>query len=362
MNYKILKGTHVPAYLQVYNQIKDDIINEVYQFNSKLPSKRIVAEELGISITTVEHAYTLLCDEGYIEARQRSGYFVRFRGEDGFVSAPKEPNHYEIAGVGSTSVGVKFPFSVLAKTIRKVIADLGADILSLSPNFGCVEFREAIRKYLVRSRSINANVEQIIIGSGAEYLYGLLTEVLGKNCIYAIEDPSYQKIEQVYLSKGINVEKLKLTSDGIESAALQLARAKVLHISPYRSFPSGVSASLSKRQEYISWVNVGDRYIIEDDFESEFSVERKAEATVFSLATKDNVIYMNTFSQTISPSLRVAYMVLPKVLVPVFEEKVGFIACTVPTFIQYVLTELIESGNYERHINRVRRQKRKLLK
>lgn len=270
MNYKILKGTHVPAYLQVYNQIKDDIINEVYQFNSKLPSKRIVAEELGISITTVEHAYTLLCDEGYIEARQRSGYFVRFRGEDGFVSAPKEPNHYEIAGVGSTSVGVKFPFSVLSKTIRKVTADLGADILSLSPNFGCVEFREAIRKYLVRSRSINANVEQIIIGSGAEYLYGLLTEVLGKNCIYAIEDPSYQKIEQVYLSKGINVEKLKLTSDGIESAALQLARAKVLHISPYRSFPSGVSASLSKRQEYISWVNVGDRYIIEDDFESEF--------------------------------------------------------------------------------------------
>ena len=362
MNYKILKGTHVPAYLQVYNQIKDDIINEVYQFNSKLPSKRIVAEELGISITTVEHAYTLLCDEGYIEARQRSGYFVRFRGEDGFVSAPKEPNHYEIAGVGSTSVGVKFPFSVLAKTIRKVTTDLGADILSLSPNFGCVEFREAIRKYLVRSRSINANVEQIIIGSGAEYLYGLLTEVLGKNCIYAIEDPSYQKIEQVYLSKGINVEKLKLTSDGIESAALQLARAKVLHISPYRSFPSGVSASLSKRQEYISWVNVGDRYIIEDDFESEFSVERKAEATVFSLATKDNVIYMNTFSQTISPSLRVAYMVLPKVLVPVFEEKVGFIACTVPTIIQYVLTELIESGNYERHINRVRRQKRKLLK
>ena len=257
---------------------------------------------------------------------------------------------------------MKFPFSVLAKTIRKVTTDLGADILSLSPNFGCVEFREAIRKYLVRSRSINANVEQIIIGSGAEYLYGLLTEVLGKNCIYAIEDPSYQKIEQVYLSKGINVEKLKLTSDGIESAALQLARAKVLHISPYRSFPSGVSASLSKRQEYISWVNVGDRYIIEDDFESEFSVERKAEATVFSLATKDNVIYMNTFSQTISPSLRVAYMVLPKVLVPVFEEKVGFIACTVPTFIQYVLTELIESGNYERHINRVRRQKRKLLK
>ena len=362
MNYKILKGTHVPAYLQVYNQIKDDIINEVYQFNSKLPSKRIVAEELGISITTVEHAYTLLCDEGYIESRQRSGYFVRFRGEDGFVSAPQGTTHYEITGVSTAFVGVKFPFSVLGKTIRKVTADLGEDILNPSPNFGCIGFREAIKKYLARSRSINANLEQIIIGSGAEYLYGLLTEVLGKNCIYAIEDPSYQKIEQVYLSKGINVEKLKLTSDGIESAALQLARAKVLHISPYRSFPSGVSASLSKRQEYISWVNVGDRYIIEDDFESEFSVERKAEATVFSLATKDNVIYMNTFSQTISPSLRVAYMVLPKALVPVFEDKVGFYACAVPTIIQYVLTELIESGNFERHINRVRRQKRKVLK
>ena len=362
MNYKILKGTHVPAYLQLYSQIKDDIINEVYQFNSKLPSKRIVAEELEISTITVEHAYALLCDEGYVEARQRSGYFVRFRGEDGFVSAPKESIRHEISCGGSKTVGVKFPFSVLAKTIRKVTADLGANILNPSPNFGCVEFREAIRKYLGRSRSINTDVEQIIIGSGAEYLYGLLTEVLGKDCLYAIENPSYQKIEQVYLAEGINIEKLKLTSDGIESSALQKTKAKVLHISPYRSFPSGVSASMSKRQEYLSWANTDGRYIIEDDFESEFSVERKVETTVFSLATKDNVIYMNTFSQTISPSLRVAYMVLPKALVPIFEDKVGFYACAVPTIIQYVLTELIESGNFERHINRVRRQKRKLLK
>ena len=362
MNYKISKGEHTPAYLQLYSQIKDDIINEVYPFNSKLPSKRIVSEETGISIITVEHAYTLLCEEGYIEARPRSGYFVSFSGEDGFASSPKGHIHYDGVNENSKATRYKFPFSVLAKTIRKVTADLDSDILNSSPNFGCVEFREAIRQYLARSRSIHATVDQIIIGSGAEYLYGLLTEVLGKNCIYAIEEPSYQKIEQVYLAKGISIEKLKLTSDGVDSIDLQSTKAKILHISPYRSFPSGVSASVTKRQEYINWANAGDRYIIEDDFESEFSVERKAEATVFSLATEDNVIYMNTFSQTISPSLRVAYMVLPKRLIGAFEDKVGFYACTVPTFIQFVLTELIDSGNFERHINRVRHQKRKELK
>lgn len=362
MNYKIFKGTHIPAYLQLYSQIKDDIINEIYPFNSKLPSKRIVSEETGISTVTVEHAYTLLCDEGYIETRPRSGYFVSYRGEDGFASSPKEYIHHDVADEKSKATRYKFPFSVLAKTIRKVTADLDSDILNPSPNFGCLEFREAIRRYLARSRSIHTTVDQIIIGSGAEYLYGLLTEVLGKNCIYSIEEPSYQKIEQVYLAKGIKVEKLKLSSDGIESADLQAARAKVLHISPYRSFPSGISASITKRQEYISWANAGDRYIIEDDFESEFAIERKAEATVFSLATEENVIYMNTFSQTISPSLRVAYIVLPKRLIRAFENKVGFYACTVPTFIQFVLTELINSGNFERHINRVRHQKRKELK
>ena len=160
---------------------------------------------------------------------------------------------------------------------------------------------------------------------------------------------------------GVQYEMLPLGRDGIESSALWASNADILHISPYRSFPSGVTASASKRHEYMRWARNEDRYIIEDDFESEFSVSKKPEETLFSHSAKDNVIYMNTFSKTISSSLRVGYMVLPKHLVSVFEEKLGFYSCTVPTYIQFVLAQLISNGDFERHINRVRRKKRKEL-
>ena len=179
--------------------------------------------------------------------------------------------------------------------------------------------------------------------------------------VYAIESPSYEKIEQVYRAAGVKYEPLPLSDDGIDSAALAKTKADVLHTTPYRSFPSGVTASASKRHEYIRWSDKSDRFIIESDYDSEFSVSAKPAETLFALADRDNVIYLNTFSETISPSLRVGYMVLPKRLVKTFDEKLGFCSCTVPTFEQLVLTELIGNGDFERHINRVRRAMRKAL-
>ena len=151
---------------------------------------------------------------------------------------------------------------------------------------------------------------------------------------------------------------LPLSADGIDSKALAGTRASILHTTPYRSYPTGVTATASKRHEYIRWASVGERYIIEDDFESEFSVSTKAEDTLFSLLP-GRVIYLNTFSMTVSPALRVGYMVLPKRLAKEFDSRLGFYSCTVPTFEQYVLARLIENGDFERHINRVRRHKRK---
>ncbi|MBQ8004103.1 MAG: PLP-dependent aminotransferase family protein, partial [Oscillospiraceae bacterium] len=232
-------------------------------------------------------------------------------------------------------------------------------ILERSPGNGCIELRSAISHYLARSRGVYVSPEQIIIGSGAEYLYGLIVELLGREKVYAIEAPSYEKIEQVYHASDVKCESLMLGQDGIESAELWECDAHVLHITPYRSFPSGVSASASKRHEYIRWAENPGRYIVEDDFESEFSVSAKAEETLFSLSDNDNIIYINTFSKTVSPSLRVGYMVLPEKLVSVFDEKLGFYSCTVPSFEQFLLAELIDNGDFERHINRVRRKKRK---
>ena len=232
-------------------------------------------------------------------------------------------------------------------------------MLEKSPNCGCIELREAIRQYLARNRGMQIDAEQIVIGAGSEYLYGLLVELLGRNRIYAIESPSYKKIEQVYRATEITYDLLPLTNSGIDSKALAKTKADVLHTTPYRSYPSGVTATASKLHEYIRWSEQNDRYIIEDDFESEFSVSAKPTETLFALSDNNNVIYLNTFSKTISPSLRVGYMVLPKRLIKTFEEKLGFYSCTVPTFMQFVLTELINNGDFERHINRVRRNKRK---
>ena len=348
-----------PVYLQLYNLIRDDIVNEILPFNSKLPSIRILAEELTISTITVEHAYALLCDEGYIEARERSGYFVIFRADDGFVSAPTSNIIRRVQPSNHIETNTDFPFSVLAKTMRKVISDAGEGMLERSPNLGTLELREAIRTYLAQNRGILADTKQIIIGSGSEHLYTLLVELLGRERVYAVESPSYKKIEQVYKASDVRLEKLPLTLDGIDSATLKNCSADILHISPYRSYPSGVTATASKRHEYLRWAEQGKRYIIEDDFESEFSVSRKPEETLFSHSLRDNVIYMNTFSKTVSPSFRIGYMVLPKALAKEYEEKLGFLSCTVPTYLQLVLAELITNGDFERHINRVRRLKRK---
>lgn len=359
MKYVIQKENR-PVYLQLYKLIRNDIINQVYPYNSRLPSKRMLAEELGISTITIEHAYGLLCDEGYAEARERSGYFVIFQPSDGFAASTAEPVpvfHKKL----DTSSYPTFSISILSKTMRKVLTDYGETILEKSPNAGSVQLRNAIWQYLARNRGIQVEIGQIVIGSGAEYLYRLIVELLGRSRVYGIESPSYDKIEQIYRAADVDYELLPLSADGIDSGALAATRADVLHTTPYRSFPTGVTATASKRYEYIRWSGYGERFIVESDYGSEFSVSSQPMETLFVLSDFDNVIYLNTFSRTISPSMRIGYMVLPKQLVNQFQDRLGFYSCTVPTFDQLVLTELINNGDFERHINRVRRAKRREL-
>ena len=380
MKYYVDLNKEEFAYMQLYKQMKKDIVEGVLPFGSKLPSKRLLAEETGVSVITIEHTYSILCDEGYIEARQRSGYYVIYResdfhcvgqsymGESDWRSdsaltdsnkahdllhhvPSHEPSHGKAKG--------NFPFSVLAKTMRRVLTDYSEEILVKSPNHGCPELREAISSYLKRTSGIIVRPEQIIIGSGAEYLYSLIVQLLGKDRVFALENPSYHKIRQVYEANGVTCDMLELGHDGIKTSELQKTDATVLHITPFNSFPSGVTAIISKRQEYLRWADSRDGYIIEDNYDSELTVSKKNEDTVFSLANNNTVIYLNTFSQTIAPSMRIGYMVLPEILVEKFENELGFYSCTVPVFEQFVLAELIRSGDFERHINRVRRARRK---
>lgn len=349
-----------PEYLKLYESLRDEIIRGTWPNGARLPSRRQIALDRGLSAITVEHSYELLCQEGYVQARPRSGFFVVYRSADGFAAPEVELRTRCVPAISGDEDA--FPFSVLARAMRRVLSEYGEAIMNKSPGAGCLELRSAISRYLARNRGIQAGEEQIVIGSGSEYLYGLVVEMLGPGRVFAIENPSYEKIEQVYQAKGVQCELLPLGHDGIRSAALAATGGTVLHITPFRSFPTGVTASASKRAEYIRWAGQQcDRFIVEDDFESEFSLLRKPEDTVFSLSKDDNVIYMNTFTRTVSPALRVGYMVLPRRLLPVFEERVGFYSCTVPAFEQYLLADLISGGDFERHINRMRRRRRRQL-
>lgn len=359
MKYNIDKSDSKTAYLQLYEQLKKDIVGGVYAFGTKLPSKRTLSAETGVSVVPVEHAFELLCDEGYVEARERSGYFVIYKEGD-FRNFADTSLNIAVPNSHTHNAKSEFPYSVLAKTMRKVLLDYNEKILVKSPNHGTAELRLAICSYLARSNGITVLPEQVIIGSGAEYLYSLIVQLLGSQRIFALESPSYEKIRRVYEANGVRCDMLKLGPDGIKSSELEKTQASVLHITPFNSYPSGITASASKRYEYIQWSKKHDGYIIEDNYDSELTVSKKNEDTVFSLANQGSVIYMNTFSKTIAPSIRIGYMVLPESLLQDFENKLGFYSCTVPVFEQYILAELITNGDFERHINRVRRKRRKL--
>ncbi len=358
MKYRIDTASKEKAYIQLYRQLRKDITDGIYKYGTRLPSKRLLAEESGVSVITVEHSYCLLCDEGYTEARERSGYFVIYKEND-FLAPDEKTQAVKTVSHNIHPAASEFPFSVLSKTMRRVLSAYGEDILIKSPNFGCDELRCAIADYLSRNTGIITKPEYIIIGSGAEYLYSLIVMLLGNDKIFALEDPSYEKIRKVYSACQVDCRMLEMGKDGIKTKELKETDANILHITPFNSYPSGVTASASKRMEYLAWAKERNAVIIEDNYDSELTVSTKHEDTVFSLDKEGCVIYLNTFSRTIAPSMRVGYMILPEKMMKVFEKKIGFYSCTVPVFEQYVLAELIEKGDFERHINRTRRIRRK---
>lgn len=343
-------------YLTLYRDIKDRILCGGYKAGEKLPSKRITADKTGYSIITVEKAYNMLIDEGYIASRERSGYYVceldilmterKFAEKPAFSYLDEKnetlPNH-------------DFEYQLWFKTIRRVISDKGERLFAKSPNKGCAVLRNAVADYLLRYRGMIADPQRIIIGSGAEQLYETVVKILGRDKVYGIENPSYAQIEAVYQGEGVSIQKLRMGNDGIESRAIKNGGFDVLHVTPFCSYPTGVTTSVTKRYEYLKWAGKG-RYIVEDDFNSEFFIPGQPIESLYSLDANDSVIYINTFSKSLSPSMRMGYMILPPQLMSVFDERLGQFSCTVPVLDQYVLAEFIASGNFERHLNRMRRK------
>lgn len=344
-------------YYSLYEKLKREIISGEYKAGEKLPSKRVMADITGYSQITVETAYGILEQEGYIIPKQRSGYFVceinpLFSERESTIKREKliEPK---------ADKSEPFEYSLWFKTVRKVIAERDKELFIKAPTEGCAVLRNAISDYLLRYRGITVEPRQIIIGSGAEQLYETAIKILGRDKIYGIENPSYKQIEMVYNQEGVKVCHLDMGSDGIKSEELEGKKFDVLHVTPFNSYPSCVTASVKKRYEYLAWAKDKNSYVIEDDFASEFFIPGNPIETLYSLSGGKRVIYVNTFSKSLSASMRIGYMIIPKPLLSIYNNKLKGFACSVPVLDQYVLAEFINSGGFERHLNRIRRKMNK---
>ena len=350
LTYNIENRNGIPKTIYLYRCIKDDIDKGILKKGDKLPSKRSLSNHLSVSIITVENAYSLLQDEGYIESKPKSGFYVSqdnfFRQEDNILFMPLNENEeYD------TDIIPYYPS--FAKIIRRIISENPEIIGIKPPSTGCACLRNEISAFLKHYRNMTVNPKNIVVGSGAEYLYNLLVYIFSGKTI-AIEKPSYEKIRQVYGLNNVNVKELTLLSDGISSSELNLCKADVLHVSPFHSFPSGITASSAKRREYIDWANKNNSFVVEDDFDSEFVYAKKPLDTLYSMDSNHRIIYLNTFSKSVAPSIRIGYMILPDSLLSIYEEKLSFLSCTVPVFEQYVLAEFIRNGSFERMLNKKR--------
>lgn len=355
LTYELKKSPGMPLYESLYRCIRQDILSGVLLPGDKLPSKRALATHLEISKLTVENAYAQLLAEGYIRSREKVGYFVeplaRITPVPPLSSPPVQPSPVPMLDISSGG-SQGFPFSVWSRLQREVTLDYGEKLLLPLPNRGIPELRQAIAAHLAAFRGMDVDPENILIGAGTDFLYNLLIQLLGRDKIYAVEDPGYEKIRKIYHVGGVGCVSAPMDDEGV---MVDFLNADVLHISPNHHFPTGLVTPMGRRHSLVDWAKAGNRWIIEDDYDSEFRFHAHPMPTLRSLDGGERVIYMNSFSKTLAPSIRISYMVLPRELMATFQEKLGFYSCTVPSFEQYTLARFLSRGYFEKHINRMRK-------
>ena len=354
--YTLKKQPGLPLYEALYRAIREDILTGALRPGEKLPSKRALASNLEVGKTTVEAAYGQLLEEGYIRARERSGFFVeavepRRPHPVPPPAPPAAPPPRPGADLTGNGTG-QFPFSVWIRLQREVILDYGQKLLLPMDSRGAPETRQAIARSLADFRGMAVDPENILLGAGTDFLYNLLLQLLGQDKIYGVEDPGYGKIRKIYAAGGVTCLPIPMDGSGIRPECL--GNADVLHISPSHHFPTGLVMPLPRRKALVDWAQRRGGYIIEDDYDTEFRFRGRPLPPMQTM-DPERVIYMNTFSKTLFPSIRISYMVLPAALMARFREKLGFYGCTVPSFEQYTLAYFLDRGYFEKHINRMRK-------
>ena len=447
LTYVLNRGGETSLYEQLYRALRADIESGALAAGARLPSKRAFAKHLGVSVVTVEGALDQLVAEGYVRAVPRSGFYVqeigpnlasfsristsaevkvplgdssgaksascrpeaRISGNDGVEKLEKLARkgapfciaHSEegLAGVspgagrkwladftGATAPEGVFPYAAWARTLRRVLADESErTVLEASRPQGSPRLRAAIAAHLRGFRGMEVHSDQIVIGSGAQSLYGLLVQLLGRDLVYGVEDPGYPRLTRIYESNDVTVRPIALDGEGPALESLARAGVDVLHCTPSHQFPTGITVPVSRRRSLLEWAQGGiaapkdgaaageargrsvkassarPRYLIEDDFDCEFRMAGRPVPPLAALDGAGRVVYANTFSKTLGGAFRIGYMVLPEALAERFRDRLGFYACTVGALEQLTLAQFMESGDYERHVNRQRTRYRRLL-
>ena len=461
-SYNMEKRGSASLYEYLYRCIRHDIARGIIPPNQKLPSKRTAAKHLGVSLITIEAAYQQLIAEGYVKTRERSGYYVcelapaaqgstgRKHPDAGKRTVQKQkPKQPSIA----TSL---FPYSAWAKTMRLTLAEETSETLAQAASTaGSPQLREAIAAYLHDYRGMSVQADQIVVGAGSQTLYQLIIQLLGRDRIYAVEDPGYPLLTRMYQLNNVPLAHVPMDDEGIQIDQLQASEATVAHIMPSHQFPTGVITSASRRRELLNWArkdaeptqveptrveqtraeptptrveqtgslptgadrsgstsagatqsesipagmkrpeanrtaqrtpeqpaasttgkltperlapeqhapercsSPSERYIIEDDYDSEFRMMGKPISSLFSIDAANRVLYLNSFAKSLGEAFRIAYLVLPPQLAEKFHSELGFYANTVSPIDQLTLARFIANGHYERHVSRLRTQARR---
>lgn len=386
ITYDLDKRGRQSKYEYLYRCIRKDIREGTLPAGVRLPSKRTLSEHLSVSVSTVEQAYDMLVSEGYVKPKPGSGFFVcagRDKGtypdggadgsgalgesvalvptggalEDGASAVDDDDGDNVRFDVKANRCSLKlFPVDTWSRIMRKTLSDRNPVLFETVPFNGVEVLRRAIAAHLYEFKGVQTTPDRIIVGAGTEYLYGRLLQLFGPNCVVAIGEVGTSKMVNVSRSIGTLWNYLPMDDEGMRVDSLDAGHADVVHVSPANSFPTGAVMPLSRRTKLLEWAHENpDRYIIEDDYDSELRFTGRALPPLFTQDDHDKVIYMNTFSKTLVPSLRISYMVLPEALMDLYRRQLSFYSCTVSSFEQCALAEFITRGYFERHINRLHR-------
>lgn len=372
MTFQIRTEGDSCLYEQIYGHIKGEIRSGKLLSGERLPSTRSLAEYLQVARSTVDCAYGQLLSEGYIESRPYKGYFVcpieellqldsglsalenRQAAVGAMPGGREEPYRIDFSPYDIDMSG--FPFSVWKKITKNILTDANSDLFAKGEGQGDYSLRQTISRYLHSARGVECRPEQIIVGAGNDFLLLLLEKILGRDVRIAMENPTYKRSYRIFRSFAYPIVTVDMDECGMRADRLEQADVRAAYVMPSHQFPMGTVMPIGRRMELLKWADGGsDRYLIEDDYDSEFRFRGKPIPALQASDRHGRVIYMGSFSKAIAPAIRVSFMVLPKPLLEIYERECSFYSCTVSRIDQSILNVFIGEGYFERHLNKMRK-------